>query len=224
MISAAVYVLFYALVAAASFVVLTALLVVFRSERPRTNGIAFLIGFLLGTTLGAVLGLILGEAAVDRLGWHKALQGVLALLVGLALVVAGLRERQRHEARTGRRQRNSAVAQRLRDVGPGTALLISALLGFGGPKRLVLAILAMASVSNADLGDLQSLTLLVLYIAVATLLVSVPVGFVVIGGSRAIDAIGRTESRLEASAGMLQIWIAVGLGGALIVDGLVRLL
>jgi hypothetical protein len=43
-ISATAYVLFYALVAAASPLVLTATLVVIRSERPRTNGIAFLIG------------------------------------------------------------------------------------------------------------------------------------------------------------------------------------
>ena len=48
---ATVHVLFYALAAAASPLVLTATFVVIRSDRPRTNGIAFLSGFLLGTSL-----------------------------------------------------------------------------------------------------------------------------------------------------------------------------
>ena len=118
---------------------------------------------------------------------------------------------------------NSAMAARLHDVGPGTALAFAMLLGFGGPKRLVLAILAMASVSDADLGAVVSVTLLVLYVAVATLLVSVPVGFVVVGGSRAVAVIGRGQAWLEANSGLLRVWVAIVLGGALIVDGLVRL-
>ena len=54
-ISATAYVLFYALVGFASPVALTATLLVIRSERPRTNGIAFLTGFLVGTALTAIL-------------------------------------------------------------------------------------------------------------------------------------------------------------------------
>ena len=45
------HVLLYAVVAAASPLVLTATFIVIRSERPRTNGIAFLSGFMLGTVL-----------------------------------------------------------------------------------------------------------------------------------------------------------------------------
>ena len=224
MISAAGDVLFYALVAAVSFVALTAVLVVIRSERPRTNGIAFLIGFLFGTTIGAVLGLMLGQVAVERLSSHETVQGVLALLVGLALVVGGLAERRSPKPHGVDTDRNGAMAARLRNVGPGTALSIAGLLGFGGPKRLILAFLAMASVSNADLGDIENLTLLVLYVAVATLLVSVPVGIVVVGGDRAIAAVGRAESWLETNSGLLRVWVAVGLGGALVIDGLVRLM
>ena len=216
--------LFYALVAAASLVALTAVLVVIRSERPRTNGLAFLVGFVLGTTVAAVLGLVLGQAAVDHLDSHETLEGLLALLVGLALVVAGLAERRRPEAHGAGMNGNGAMAARLRDVGPGPALAFAMLLGFGGPKRLVLAILAMASVSDADLGAVVSVTLLVLYVAVATLLVSVPVAFVVVGGSRAVAVIGRGQSWLEANSGLLRVWVAVVLGGALIVDGLVRLI
>ncbi len=224
MISAAGDVLFYALVAAASFLVLTAVLVVIRSERPRTNGIAFLIGFVVGTALAAALGLLLGQAAVDQLGSHETVQGVLALLIGVALVVAGVAERRRPQPDGDDLRTRGAIAARLRDVGPGAAMSIAVLLGFGGPKRLVLAFLAMAAVSNADLGDVESVTLLALYVAVATLLVSVPVGVVIVAGNRAVDVIGGGEAWLEKHSGVLRVWVAVGLGGALVIDGLVRLL
>jgi MFS family permease len=161
-ISAAAYVFFYALVAAASPLALTATLVVIRSERSRTNGIAFLSGFLLGTTVAAVLGLLLGQAAFERLDSYDTVGGVLALLVGVALVLAGLRERHapsRLETETGRR---GAILARLRHVGPDAALSMAVLLGFGGPKRLVLTLLAMASVSEANLGDVENLMLIVL--------------------------------------------------------------
>src|SRR4051812_29007203 len=46
------------------------------------------------------------------------------------------------------------------------------LLGFGGPKRLVLTLLAMASVSEATIGDVASLSLVAVYVVVATVLVS----------------------------------------------------
>lgn len=224
MISATGYVVFYALVAAASFVALTAVLVVIRSERPRTNGIAFLIGFVLGTTLGAALGLMLGQVAIERLDSHETVQGWLALLVGLALVGVGLAQRWSPKPHAMESNRSGAAVARLRHVGPDVALSIAGLLGFGGPKRLVLAFLAMASVSNADLGDVESLTLLVLYVAVATLLVSVPVGIVVIGGNRAVASIGRQEAWLEKRSGLLKVWVTVGFGVALVIDGLVRLM
>jgi hypothetical protein len=223
-ISAAAEVVLYALVAAASFLVLTAVLVVIRSARPRTNGIAFLIGFVFGTAIAAVLGLMLGQVAVARLSSHETVQGVLALLVGIALVGAGLAERRSPKVRGVGTDQRGAVASSLRNVGPGTAVSIAGLLGFGGPKRLILVFLAMASVGNADLGDVETLTLWVLYVAVATLLVSVPVSIVVVGGSRAVAALGREESWLEKNSGLLRVWVAVGLGGLLIVDGVVRLM
>ncbi len=221
MISATLYVLFYALVAAASPIVLTATLVVIRSEQPRTNSIAFLSGFLIGTTIAAALGLVLGQAAADRLDSHETLEGVLALLLGVALVTAGLRER--HNPAPPETGRGGAIMARLSHVRPGAVFSVGGLLGFGGPKRLVLTFLAMASLGEADLRSVVNLTLIALYVAVATLLVSVPVGVVVIGGSRAATIVSRGESWLKANAMWIRVWMALGLGVVLILDGLLRL-
>ena len=224
MIHAGAHVLFYALAAAASPLVLTATFLVIRSERPRSNGIAFLIGFLLGTTIACGLGLILGQAAVDRLDSHKTIEALLALLLGVALLGVGLRTRHAPPRPEAEGSRASAILAGLGHVRPAAALSMAGLLGFGGPKRLVLTFLAMASVSEASLGDVANLTLVVVYIAVATVLVSVPVGIVMIAGERAAVTLERGQSWLTAHAAALRVWLSLGIGAALVVDGLLRLL
>jgi hypothetical protein len=222
-ISAGVHVLFYALAAAASPLVLTATFVVIRSERPRTNGIAFLSGFLLGTTIACGLGLFLGQAAVARLNSHETIEGVLTLLLGVMLVAVGLRARQTPSRPEAGGSRASAILAGLGSVRPAAAFSMAGLLGFGGPKRLVLTFLAMASVSEASLGDVEDLTLVLVYIAVATVLVSVPVGSVVIAGERAAVILARGQSWLTEHATELRVWLSLGIGAALIVDALLRL-
>ena len=67
------HVLVYAAAAAASPLVLTATFVVIRSDRPRTNGIAFLVGFLLGTALACGVGFSSARRRSRRLDKHGAL-------------------------------------------------------------------------------------------------------------------------------------------------------
>jgi Sap, sulfolipid-1-addressing protein len=224
-INAGAHVLFFALAAAASPLALTATFVVIRSLRPRTNGIAFLSGFLLGTTIAAGLGLVLGEAAVERLDSHETVGEVLTLLLGIALLIVGLQSwhaSPRSESEDS--SRASAILAGLGNVRPAAAFSLAGLLGFGGPKRLVLTFLAMVSVTEASLLDIESLTLVVAYIAVATVPVSVPVGIVIIAGQRAAVILGRGESWLTDHAAALRVWLSLGIGAALVVDALVRLL
>jgi Sap, sulfolipid-1-addressing protein len=223
-IHAGAYALFYALAAAASPLVLTATLVTIRSARPRTNGIAFLTGFLLGTAIASGLGLVLGQAAVERLDSHETLEAVLAFLLGIALLTVGLRARHASPSPEPEGSRASAILAGLGNVRPAAAFSMAGLLGFGGPKRLVLTFLAMASITGASLGDVEIGTLVVGYIAVATVLVWVPVGIVIVAGERAAAILERGESWLTEHAAALRVWLSMGIGAALVVDALVRLL
>jgi hypothetical protein len=223
-IHAGAHVLFFALAAAASPLALTATFVVIRSARPRTNGIAFLSGFLLGTMIAAGLGLVLGEAAVERLDSHETVEEVLTLLLGIALLTVGLRMWHASPRSEHKGSRAGAILAGLGNVRPAAAFSMAGLLGFGGPKRLVLTFLAMVSVTEASLLDIESLTLVVAYIAVATVPVSVPVGIVIIAGQRAAVILGRGESWLTEHAASLRVWLSLGIGAALVADALVRLL
>jgi len=222
-IRAGAEVLFYGLAAAASALVLTATFVVIRSERPRTNGIAFLSGFLVGTVIACGVGLALGQAAVDRLDSHDTLKAALTLLLGIALLAVGLRARHTPPRPEGRGSRATAILAGLGNMGPSATFSMAGLLGFGGPKRLLLTFLAMASATEAGLRDIVNLTLVAVYVVISTLLVSVPVGIVIIAGDRADMTFARGQSWLTAHAGALRVWLSLGIGGALVVDALLRL-
>ncbi len=224
MIDAGAHLLLYAIAAAASPLVLTATFVVIRSERPRTNGIAFLSGFLLGTVLACGVGLLLGQAAADHLDSHDTIEGVLTLALGVVLIAVGLNARHRSPRPQAEGGRASAILAGLGDIRPAAAFSMAGLLGFGGPKRLVLTLLAMATVTEAGVGDVADLTLVVFYVAIATALVSVPVGIVIIAGERAAVILGRGQSWRTTHAAVLRVWLSLGIGAALVVDGLARLI
>ena len=107
------------------------------------------------------------------------------MLTGVALVIAGLRERRTPATGSTESGRGAAILAGLGRVGPGAAFSMAGLLGFGGPKRLVLTVLAMASITQAELGTVESVTLVVLYVVLATLIVAVPISLVIVGGTRA---------------------------------------
>jgi hypothetical protein len=218
------HVLLYAVAAAASPLVLIATFVVIRTERPRGNGIAFLSGLVLGTCIACGLGLLLGNAMVERIDSHGTIEAVLTLILGLVLLLIGLRAR--HSSPRPENEgssRASAILARLGNVRPAAAFSMAALLGVGGPKRLVFTFLAMASISEAGIGGAGDITLIVTYIVIATALVWVPVGIVVVAGDRAAVIIEHGQSWLTSHAAALRVWLSLGIGAALVVDGLVRL-
>jgi hypothetical protein len=224
MISAAAQVVFYALAAAASFLVLTATLVVVRSARPRTNGIAFLSGFVFGTVVACAIGLAVGQAVVTRFDSHQTFKALLTVGLGLALLAVGVQTRRTGPAPPeARSSRAAAILDGLSNVGPAASSSMAGLLGFGGPKRLVLTFIAMATVTDAGLRNVVDATLVVVYVAVSTISVSVPIGIVLVAGDRAAAILARGQSWVSGHAAGLREWLSLVVGGALLVDGMLRL-
>jgi hypothetical protein len=222
-IHAGAEVLFYGLAAALSGLVISATFVAIRSERPRTNAIAFLSGFLVGTVIACAIGLAVGQAAVDRLDSHQQLEAGLTLLLGLLLIAVGLRARHASPRAETRGSRAAAIIAGLHNVGPAATFSMAGLLGFGGPKRLLLTFLAMSTASQAELRDIVNFTLVAVYVALSTVLVSVPVGIVVLAGDRADMLFARGQSWLTEHANTLRVTVSLGLGVAFVADALLRL-
>lgn len=217
-------VIFYGLFATASALILAAVYVVIGSDHPRRRSIAFISGFLAGTLLACGFALAVGQTFIDRLDSHEEVRAGLTVLLGLALVVVGLRARGGAGGNdlTGS-SRATAILAGLGNVGPAATFSMGGLLGFGGPKRLVLTFLAMGTVTAAQHRGAVDLTLVATYLVVSSLLVAVPVGIVVVAGERAAVILGRGQSWLTEHATSLRVWLSLGIGVVLVLDGLVRL-
>jgi hypothetical protein len=126
----------------------------------------------------------------------------------------------RPETETGRA---TAILAGLEHVGPGAAFSMAGLLGFGGPKRLLLTFLAMAAVSADAVGVAGDLVLVALYIATATVLVTVPVITIIVTGDWGVDKLGQAESWFRLHSPALRLWVGLGFGVLLIIDGVVKI-
>ena len=166
----------------------------------------------------------LGQAAVDRLDSHETLRAAITFFLGLALLAVGLRTRHkppppRPEARGSRA---TAILAGIRDVGPAATFSMAG-SGFGGPKRLLLTFLAMASATAAGLADIVEVILVAVYVAISTPVVSIPVGIVILAGDRADTTLARGQSWVREHASTLRVWLSLGIGSVLVVDALLRL-
>ncbi len=217
-------VLLYALVACSSPVSFSAALVVLRGARPRTKGLLFAVGFVVGTGVACAIGFLAGAAVSQAVGAHQTVANLLELAFGLVLlgVASQLRREQPRRVRepTGRRER---VFARLERLHPATALLAGMVLGFGGPKRLTVTLLATASISAAVGDHAEEVTLVALYAVVATAVVWAPVGVFLFLGNRLDPIIVSSRAWLDVHGRRLQYRASLVLGAALCIEALARL-
>ena len=97
------------------------------------------------------------------------------------------------------------------------------MLGVGGPKRLSITIVATATITAADLGGAAAFGLGLLYVAVATMLVWVPVSLYIVWGPRAAEWLTAAQGWIGQHKAPLTIYPSAVLGLAFVIDGVVQL-
>ena len=218
-------VLLYAFVAGASPVALGATLVVLGSRHGRWSGLAFAIGVVLGQLLVCALAFALGTAAlpVGRHA-HETVRAVLELALGIALLVGGAYAwRQPASQPPKPNSRSKAAFARLERLSLPALFFAGAALTLG-PKRLGITLIVTASISAADLSDSEAIALTLLYVVIATALVSVPVVLAIVFGPRAEAWMGGVQSWLTAHRRPLTFYPLAILGVLVTLDALVALL
>jgi hypothetical protein len=189
----------YGVIAGASALAAAAVVVVLRSEHSRLHGIAFAIGLVAAQLVLTVIALGVGSGSLpnSRSG-HHIVQGVLQVLLGVALLAAA--QRVRHpRAKTPPvipkepgplarkvRARQAAMLDRIGALDTGPVVGAGAILAIG-PKRLLLTVLAAATIATASVSTTGETTLVAIYVALATILVWGPVLLAVVWGRRAGD-------------------------------------
>jgi threonine/homoserine/homoserine lactone efflux protein len=224
MFNAALQLIPYALVASLSPVGFAATAAVLRSGRLKALG--FAIGFVSGQLLACSILVALGGAVVPGHDVkHPEFAAVVELAFGLVLLgfAARLSRPPPAEQHVAGRSRSEAAIERLRHLHVLTSLAAGLLLGIGGPKRLVLTVLAAASITAAGVSTSVEAGLVVWYGILATALVWVPVvAFVTLGG-RAVAALDVAEEWLTRHQRRVMFFALAIIGLLLIADGLAAL-
>jgi Sap, sulfolipid-1-addressing protein len=213
-------------VAAASPFALAAVLVVLTGARARLKGAALAIGFVAGQTAFFFLVFAVGTASSDGEN-HPTVVDIIAIAFGTALLLTALYVRRHRSdlaaAARGPNPRTEAIRSRLANLGPLTALGTGAALGIVGPKRISVTLVVSAAIAAAGLSSAGALGLAVLYVAVATILVWVPVLLYIVLGPRATEWLANGQRWIGQHKEPLTFYPSAVLGTVLVVDGIVHL-
>jgi len=222
-LSAAVHLIPYAVLATLSPLGFTATITVMRTGR--LNAIGFALGVVLGQLLACAALVAVGAIATpDRSQSHPTVEGLLE--IGLAIVLlsyASVVHRRRETARRPPNGRSKAALERLHRVHVVTASVVGLLFGIGGPKRLVLTALASTSIAASGITGSNEAALIVWYGLLATVLVWLPVlGFLLLG-DRAVATLDAAVEWLARHRRPATVYVLAVVGVALLVNGVLLL-
>jgi hypothetical protein len=161
-----------ALAAALSTVPITATLFILLSDRRRTTALPFLSGWVIGTAAALVLATVAAQALPARKRLFGSLIDNLEIAVGSALILFGVYTliRRRHASASG-----GGWVEGVGSLGPLPVLGLGLALNLR-PKAVLLVAAAGLAISSAPLtvGDIDTLVLMAVYVAIATSTVVVP--------------------------------------------------
>jgi hypothetical protein len=218
-------VVLYGLIAGLSPLALLATLAVLGSGRGRLNGSLFAFGFLLTQSTVLLIAVLLGAAATpDRDRGHETLSAALGLALGIGLIALAARQRSSGEPEEPiGGSRTEAFLAHLGRLRPATAFSLGALLGVGGVKRLTITLLAGASIALTGLVPAEELALGIVYVALASALVTIPVVVYLIAGRHADAWTASTQAWLIRSQQRITILSTLVFGVLIIGHSLLML-
>lgn len=218
MTSAALSLIPYALVAAASPLGLAATLTVLRTGRLQALGLA--IGVVAGQLLACGVLVLIGAASIGHRPKRPNVEAVVELLLGVGLLVLALRIHRRPPRTEHDSDRSREILDRLGRVRFMTDVAAGLALGVGGPKRLVLTALASASITAAGVSGAHEAALVLWYGALATAVVWVPVLAALVLGERAVNALDAAFQWLSRHERAVTFSVLLAIGAFLVAHGI----
>jgi hypothetical protein len=210
----------FAIGVAISPVPIIAVILVLFSARARVNGPAFLVGWVAGVAVvSAVVYLIAnagdvstGNGSSDAVYWIK-------LILGMALVALAARNWRANVVSDAPHAPPKWMAS-LDTLTPLRAAGLAALFSGVNPKNLALSLAAGANLAQTGLSGGECAVGLIVFIAVASLGIAVPVVFYLAGGERAAHVLDGWKTWLSAHNAAVMIVLFVVFGVVLFSQGL----
>lgn len=218
MLHAIVQLLLYGILAALSALTVAATVAVMQAGRLRALG--FGVAFFFGQAFTCSLFVGIGVVSTGSKGHSAVRAGLDLFLAFAALALAAQIGRRPPARRTGSNERTRAFLDRLGRLRFRTTVLAGFVLGIGGPKRLLLAALAATAITTTGVGDANEALLVVWYVAVATVLVSVPVVCFALFGERVIGVMKRAQEGVARRQPQIAVYALTLIAAFLVVDAI----
>ena len=210
-----------ALAAALSSVPITLTILILLSPKRNRLAIPFLIGWVVGMAL--VVGVsALGANAlpIRSIRTSQKAIGIAEIIVGAGLLVIAVFTWRR--ATKGPPERPSRLLDSVDRLGPVTALGLAFVLNLR-PKGLLLGAAAGLAVAGARLTGTDAAIVIVVYLALASSTVTVPIIATLVSPTRMQPRLVATRDWLDRNGGHITVVILLMVGLVILGDGLTRL-
>jgi len=188
------------------------------TPKAKTNGPMFLLGWFLGIlVIGGIVVAIGGSSAAS--GDESTSRGWLALLLGILLLVAAARQ-WHSRPEPGEQTTMPKWMSGLDRFTGGRALGIGGLLSSVNPKNLLLAIGASNVIATSTLDGSEQWILLVVFAALASVTVALPVAYALMAGERATETLTQMKSWLVVNNTAVMAVVLLVFGAKLVGDGI----
>lgn len=159
-----------------------AVIMILMAAQARTSAPAFLLGWMLGIlTVGFIVFLVPGIDTAR--GEPTALSGLIRIVLGITLLLLSVRQWHQRSASNELREVPKVLA-RLDQMGVIQSLVTGFLLSSVHPKNLVLTAAGAATIDASMLDPGAQLIALLLFCAIASLTIAIPVaGYFLVGHS-----------------------------------------
>jgi Sap, sulfolipid-1-addressing protein len=154
------------------------------TKKPVANAAAYLAGFVVG--VGVILGVLVVVANAINLTKSGTSKGAatLQLVLGILLLVAAIRQ-FRGRPPAGVAAPTPKWMDGIAGFTPAKSLGIGATIGAANPKNIAVGLASAVAISSAGLSSGQTITSIVVYVAIAALGVAAPLVVMVSLGERA---------------------------------------
>jgi hypothetical protein len=193
------------------------------SPRARSNGPAFLVGWVLGlAVVSAVVYVVADSADVATDSGTSDSTSTIKVVLGAALVLAAFRQWRKRPAPGAEAPMPKWMAA-IDAITPVKSFGLAVLLSAVNPKNLLLTVAAAAAVAQHGVSTTDAVTALAVFVVIASISVSAPVGVFLLAGDRAQRVLDTWKAWLQQNNATVMAVVLLVMGVVVIGQGTGRL-
>jgi threonine/homoserine/homoserine lactone efflux protein len=206
---------------AISPVPIIAVVLMLATPRARSNGPAFVVGWIVGLAIaGTIVLLASGGASASDDGGPATWVSVLKLVLGVLLLLVGVREWRRRPRRGEHDATLPTWMQTIDSFRAPKAFGMGALLSGANPKNLLLTVGAAAAIAQTGIAAGEQAVALAVFVVLGTVGVAAPVVVFFALGERSREMLDTMRAWMAANNAAIMAVLMLVIGTKLLGDGI----